>query len=225
MAMVMLIGHGGWDLTDPPYAQVPRGTTIHFYLESGRTWVGANMLQSLTLSDAFKDAEPNQSGEEYKSIPNYTLSELDAETKAYLQSLDPGSYTSIYVDVDTKLCNDEAGDTCGNGIHGCGGLFADPRVVGNEVYWMACRATELASVPSDETPVPDEERIDQVQFTLGYAPQGTPDQVSAEMMTEIADAFAAVSEDERNDGWAEFDDDWKQMLLTDPRFAAMFPNG
>lgn len=226
MAMVMLIGHGGWDLTDPPYAQVPRDTTIIFYAESGKTWIGANMNQSLTLSEAFQNAEPNQQGTAYQTMPNYTLSPLDTETRTFLESLDPGGYISIYVDADTKLCTDTAGDQCESGIHRCTGLFADPRVAGNDVYWMACTVIDgLFEVPSDETPVDDTERLNRPQFTLGYTPPGTPDQLSTEMLQQIYDAFDGASEDDRTQAWGEFDDDWKRTLLQDQRFATMFPDG
>jgi Putative adhesin Stv domain len=225
MGLVMIIGHGGWDLSDPPYAQVPRDTTIYFYAESGTSWVGANMELALTLSDAFKNAEANQEGKAYSSVPNYTLSPLDAETRTQLEGLDPGGYVSVYVDADTKLCTDTDGSLCGSGIHACGGLFADPRVVGNDCYWMACRVIELSAVPADETPVAPEERINLAQFAMGARPAGSPDQLDAEMLTELYDAFAAGAHEEQRDAWNDLEDDWKRMLLTDQRFAALFPDG
>jgi hypothetical protein len=45
------------------------------------------------------------------------------------------------------------------------------------------------------------------------------------MRTQIYDAFAGATDDERRDAWDGFDEDWKRMLLTDDRFAAMFPDG
>ena len=225
MGMVMIIGHGGGDFSDPPYAQVPRDTSIYFYAESGKSWVGANMNRALSLSDAFTNAEANQEGKAYSSVPNYTLSALDTETRTFLESLDPGGYVSVYVDADTKLCTDTDGSLCGSGIHRCAGLFADARLVGNDCYWMACRVIELSEVPTDETSVAPEERINLGQFAMGAQPPGSPDRLDDEMRTELYDAFAAGTDDERRDAWNGLEDDWKRMLLTDDRFAAMFPDG
>ena len=141
---LILNGHGGWNVKDTPaYAEVPRGTTIHFLTENFKLM----MLQDIDSDEVagrilqqFRDADPNQTGTEYKTVPNYELSP-DGVT---------GAPDWVYtVSQATPLCTNDGSDpavVCGSGIHRCDGIFADPDVVGAVLYWGACRYVNLNEV-------------------------------------------------------------------------------
>lgn len=153
---IYLAGHGNWDVrnTDAPWAKVPPGTTIHFYTENGRTLATASMAmiaiergESVDFVPSGRDILSEPAGEysEYRSAPNYTLYP-DTPDKCRLLEWVIGTGNVIFVDQETPLCTGTGADgtACMDSPrHTCEGLFADPRVEGQEVVWLACTAYGL----------------------------------------------------------------------------------
>lgn len=160
-AELILDGHGGWNVHEAPaYAVVPKGTTIHFYTENFKLLMQADLDDRTAADEAldqFRNTTPNQSGQEYLTVPNYTLYPID--------------YTGtppwfVYnVSSATPLCTDADGTLCEGGVHSCQGVFADDDVVGAVLYWGACRYVELEEVGTEE--YYDETGVNQVQDEWG----------------------------------------------------------
>lgn len=140
---VMLIGHGGWDVKgEPAYALMPRATSITFYTENFKLLEAGSAAEIVSLSQVFQDAEPNQTVEGFKWAPNYTLSQLEPEPLQYMKDSLHQDVTAVFVEQDTRLCEGD-GSRCGDGFHDCSGLLARRDVVGQQLYWVACRHVAL----------------------------------------------------------------------------------
>lgn len=163
---IYLSGHGGWDVKNSavPYARIPRGVTMHFYTENGKNLATAAMAMiAIERGDAAglpgaNDllGDPNGVYEEYKTCPNYTLHKDTPEKNKVIEAV-IGAGNVIFVQDSTPLCTGIGKEKDRTGkpkrcidsdspIHTCGGLLANPRLVGQEVVWLACRSLGLDAV-------------------------------------------------------------------------------
>lgn len=155
---IYFAGHGDWQVKDAdvPWAKVPRGTTMYFYTENAKTLSTAAMTmiaiergESAEVAPTGNDILGEANGEfgAYQTVPNYTLYPDTPEKNAVVEFV-IGAGNVIFVDAPTQLCTGvgDDGRACidsGLPVHTCGGLFADPRVAGQDVVWLACRALGL----------------------------------------------------------------------------------
>lgn len=151
-----LSGHGSWEVqnSEVPLAKVPRGTSIEFWTENGKCLLTAAMLVLATekgdtplpaAGDLLGDA--NGDGSEYRTVPNYTLHPDTPEKNQVIEAV-IGSGNVLFVDKSTPLCTGKRSDGTNcidsdDPFHDCQGLFADSRVVGKQLVWLACRAIGL----------------------------------------------------------------------------------
>jgi hypothetical protein len=172
---IYLSGHGSWEVQeqDTPWAKVPRGTKIHFYTENAKTLRTAAMVviaveRGDTPLPAAGDllGETNGTFEQYKSCPNYTLFPDTPDKNQVIEAV-IGTGNVIFVNAAKPLCTGirkKDGKRCMDSddpLHDCDGLFADPRVVGQEIVWLACRALGLEDVGGRAT------GVDAPQYELG----------------------------------------------------------
>lgn len=124
MGMVVFSGHGGFDTsTNPPWVQVPEGTTLYFYSDNLKALLDSNGQVVETLSSVLQGASPSQVVYGGQSCPNYTLYPPDG-----LDIQDsPDGVEQIIVNGATLLSE----------------MLTWGNVAGNECYWAACRVVDL----------------------------------------------------------------------------------
>jgi|HubBroStandDraft_1064217.scaffolds.fasta_scaffold80060_1 hypothetical protein len=207
---IVLNGHGGWTPQDnPAFAQVPKGTTIKFLTGNFKLMLGTvieNEDEALDSLQQFRDADPSQVGTEFKSVPNYVLSEATVD----------GSQVPpwvLQVHGDTPLCTNDGSDpkvACDSGIHRCAGLFADDRVIGATLYWGACRFVAMNAVGSPEYYA--ESGVNQRQPDLGTAGEASVE-LSNDATDLWLDQIASLGDDD--DALTSWMDQAKSALTED----------
>jgi hypothetical protein len=210
---VMLIGHGGWDVSgEPAYAKMPRGTSITFYTDNLKLLRQDNAAEITNLSQLFKDAQPNQTVEAFKSSPNYTLSELEPDLLAYMQGNLAVDVTPVFVTADTRLCEGD-GTTCGDGFHDCTGLLSRPDVVGKELMWVACRHVQLNEVGGLLAGV--NQGSAGVGTGVDYVMPGMDSSGLTQGGNEYYEQFSSMADDEKLQKWLALDPTDTERLLLD----------
>lgn len=191
-AEIVLDGHGAWNPRDnPPYAQVPKGTTIKFLTGNFKLMLQVdieNEEAALKALQQFRDADPSQEGQAYGMVPNYVLSENTVDSSQVPEWL-------LQVHGDTPLCDNDGSDptvVCDSGIHRCNGLFADDRVIGATLYWGACRYVEMDKAGTPEFYA--ESGVNQRQPELGLSNQSNVE-LSTSATDMWLDQMADLSDD------------------------------
>ncbi len=199
-----LVGHGGWNVINSafPYAKVPRGTSISFYTENAKLLgvTTAPEIAKLAAADAL--GESNGTFEQYKPVPNYTLSPLDDYTRWFYGEVIPGC---VPVDVDTPLCTGEGDDgpciESDDPLHTCTGLFAT--YAGQEIVWLACRAMMLRPAGGAAA------GVNTLQAEIGTDPSTE----SADWTNEAWSYFSTASPDDFWTWFVSLDEDQRMTVM------------
>jgi hypothetical protein len=205
---VYLAGHGGWNVINSkyPYAKVPRGTTISFYSENAKGLPTMSVAEIVSLSMDGLLGDSNGDFGEYKSCPNYTLY-VDTSYKQGVWN----ALGCLQFPDGTPLCtgvgsNGVACMDSGLPVHTCNGIFADNRVAGNEVLWLACRSLQMYPMGGQA-----------IGVNTGQSQIGTSGASTGTLQQNTIDKMGTLSPD---DFWAWFltlaDNEQWSVLSIDP---------
>lgn len=216
---VMLIGHGGWDVTgEPAYAKIPRGTSLTFYTENFKLLYAGNAAEITSQSQLFQDAEAAHTVAQFMQTPNYTLYALEPELRQYFKDNLSADVTALWVGDEVtdgvRLCTSTSSG-CVDGFHDCDGILAHPSVQGQELYWIACREVKLNEVGGALIGVNNAQTsLDNSEPTPDVVPDGTAGMTQQGVV--FYNDFATMDDEARLTAWDNMnEDDHSSLRLVD----------
>jgi len=143
MAKTLVVhGHGKWHPKDDGFFSLPKGVSVDFYSEGGKSlWSGFTYEYLTGSSRALTGGAPDSTITEYRSTPNYTLSELsqsqyDSAQKYFTQG-------TLAINQDYTVLIRKPGSKNVKLAVLCA-LASELKCA--KIVWLACRAVDLEKV-------------------------------------------------------------------------------